>query len=550
MLEGCTTWPDELAARYRAEGAWRGETLWRLIEEAAGRWPERVALVSGEERITYRGLRDRALRLAGGLSALGLRPLDRVVFQLGNGTAFVETFLALMRLGVIPVMAMPVHRQAELLHFLRHSRAVGYVLPDVVKDFDFRPMAEELRAALPALRHVIVAGQPGPGQRALDELRSAGGEPPALGPDPAEVALMLLSGGTTAMSKLIPRTHEDYALNARLCGRAAGMGEDTVFMAVLPLAHNYNLASPGILATFQAGGRVVLAPRGDPDTIFGLVERERVTVIASVVPLVVQWVGSDAPERYDLSSLRVVQNGGARLAPELRRRIRTRLRCTPQEIYGTAEGLINMTRLDDPDDLLLESSGAPVSELDEIKVLGPGDREVPDGEPGELVVRGPYTIRAYYDAPEANARAFTADGFYRMGDVVRKRGRYVWAEGRKGDLINRGGEKISVEEVENLVLRFPKVRSVAVVAMPDPLFGERACAFVIPRDEAAPPTLKELTGFLGTCGIAKFKWPERLEVVREFPVSPVGKILRRKLRESIEQKLVRESSAIARGATT
>lgn len=550
MLEGCTTWPDELAARYRAEGAWRGETLWTLIEEAAGRWPERVALVAGEERITYRGLRDRALGLAGGLSALGLRPLDRVVFQLGNGTAFVETFLALMRLGVIPVMAMPVHRQAELLHFLRHSRAVGYVLPDVVKDFDFRPMAEELRAALPALRHVIVAGQPGPGQRALDELRSAGGEPPALRPDPAEVALMLLSGGTTAMSKLIPRTHEDYALNARLCGRAAGMGEDTVFMAVLPLAHNYNLASPGILATFQAGGRVVLAPRGDPDTVFGLVERERVTVIASVVPLVVQWVGSDAPERYDLSSLRVVQNGGARLAPELRRRIRTRLRCTPQEIYGTAEGLINMTRLDDPDDLLLESSGAPVSELDEIKVLGPGDREVPDGEPGELVVRGPYTIRAYYDAPEANARAFTADGFYRMGDVVRKRGRYVWAEGRKGDLINRGGEKISVEEVENLVLRFPKVRSVAVVAMPDPLFGERACAFVIPRDEAAPPTLKELTGFLGTCGIAKFKWPERLEVVREFPVSPVGKILRRKLRESIEQKLVRESSAIARGATT
>lgn len=549
MLEGCTPWPEELARRYRAEGAWRGETLWDLLEVAARRWPERVALVAGEERLTYLGLRERALRLAGGLSELGLRPLDRVVFQLGNGTAFVETFFALMRLGVIPVMAMPAHRQAELLHFLRHSRAVGYVLPDVVKDFDFRPMAEELRATLPALRHVVVAGQPGPGQRALDELRAAGGDPPALLPDPAEVALMLLSGGTTAMSKLIPRTHQDYALNARLCGRAAGMGEDTVLLAVLPLAHNYNLASPGILATFQAGGRVVLAPRGDPDTVFGLVERERVTVIASVVPLVVQWLGSDAPERYDLSSLRVVQNGGARLAPELRRRIQARLRCTPQEIYGTAEGLINMTRLDDADDLLLESSGAPVSELDEIKVLGAGDREVPDGEPGELVVRGPYTIRAYYDAPEANARSFTPDGFYRMGDVVRKRGRYLWAEGRKGDLINRGGEKISVEEVENLVLRFPKVRSVAVVAMPDPVFGERACAFVIPRDAAAPPTLQELTGFLGTCGIAKFKWPERLEVVGEFPVSPVGKILRRKLRERIEQKLAREAGDAVRGAT-
>ncbi len=553
MLEGCKPWPDELARRYAEQGAWRGETLWGLLDTAAARWPDRVALVSAEERLTYRELRDRALRLAGGLSALGLRPLDRVVFQLGNSTDFVEAFFALMRLGVIPVMALPVHRQAEVLHFLRHSGAVGYVIPEAMKGFDFRAMAEELRAAVPTLRHVIVAGEPGPGQRSLAALAAGAVEPGPL-PHPAEVALMLLSGGTTAMSKLIPRTHDDYALNARLCGHAAGMGEGTVFMAILPLAHNYNLASPGILATFQAGGRVVLAPRGDGDTVFGLVERERVTVIAAVVPLVVQWLGSDAAERYDLSSLKVVQNGGARLAPELRKRLRARLRCTPQEVYGTAEGLINMTRLDDPDDMLLESSGAPVSELDEIKVLGPGDREVPDGEPGELVVRGPYTIRAYYDAPQANAKAFTPDGFYRMGDVVRKRGRYVWAEGRKGDLINRGGEKISVEEVENLVLRFPKVRSVAVVAMPDPVFGERACAFVIPRDEVEPPTLKELTGFLVTCGIAKFKWPERLEVVAEFPVSPVGKILRRKLRESIEQKLARESNAQTdphpRGATT
>jgi 2,3-dihydroxybenzoate-AMP ligase len=541
MLPGCEFWPDEQARRYREQGAWRDETLWDLLESAAATWPDRVALVHGEERISYRELRDRALRLAGGLSAIGLQPLDRVVFQLGNTPAFVEAFFALMRLAVIPVMALPAHRRAELLHFLRHSGAKGYVAPDVVKDFDFRPMAEELRAAVPALEHVVVAGEARPGQRSIAELASLGAPVPPPAATPAEVALMLLSGGTTAMSKLIPRTHMDYALNARLCGRAAEMTGDTVFMAVLPLAHNYNLASPGILATFQVGGRVVLAPRGDAETVFGLVERERVTLIAAVVPLIIQWLSSDAPDRYDHSSLEAVLNGGARLAPELRRRVRERLRCFPQEDYGTAEGLINMVRRGDPEELVLESSGAPVSELDEIKVLGPDDREVPDGERGELVVRGPYTIRGYYENPEANARAFTADGFYRMGDVVRKRGRHVWAEGRKGDLINRGGEKISVDEVENLVLRFEKVRSVAVVAMPDPVFGERACAFVIPRDAARPPTLQELKGFLETCDVAKFKWPERLEVVSEFPVSPVGKILRRKLRESIEQKLARET---------
>jgi 2,3-dihydroxybenzoate-AMP ligase len=154
----------------------------------------------------------------------------------------------------------------------------------------------------------------------------------------------------------------------------------------------------------------------------------------------------------------VVQNGGARLAPELRRRLREQLGCTPQEIYGTAEGLINMTRLDDPNDLLLESSGAPVCDEDEIRVVDDAGHDVPDGEPGELVTRGPYTIRGYYNAPEKNAEAFLPGGWYRMGDIVRKQGRHVFTEGRRKDMINRGGEKISCEEVENLILTHPKVR--------------------------------------------------------------------------------------------
>src|SRR4030095_8136878 len=175
-------------------------------------------------------------------------------------------------------------------------------------------------------------------------------------------------------------------------------------------------------ATLHAAGAAVIAPGTDIESTFELVERERVSVIASVVPLISNWLNSDVPKRFDRASLKVVQNGGARLAPELRTRLREQFGCTPQEIYGTAEGLINMTRLDDSDALLLESSGAPVSEYDEIKVLDDEDSEVPDGEPGELVTRGPYTIRGYYNAPEKNAEAFTRDGFYRMGDIVRKRG--------------------------------------------------------------------------------------------------------------------------------
>jgi 2,3-dihydroxybenzoate-AMP ligase len=427
-------------------------------------------------------------------------------------------------------------------HFLNASGARAYVIADRIGDFDYRDMAEQLRAEAPELRNVIVVGDARPGQQAYAELlRNGDFEPPAVQVDPAEVGTMLLSGGTTSMSKLIPRTHQDYVLNARLCGRAAGFGEDTVFMAILPLGHNYNLASPGMLATLLHGGTVVLSPSTQPDDIFAAVQRARVTHIAAVVPLIAGWLAGDFEQRYDLSSLRVVQNGGARLAPELRARLRERFGVVPQEIYGTAEGLINMTRLDDPDELLLHSSGAPVCDDDEIKVLDDEGRELPDGEPGELVTRGPYTICGYYDAPEKNAEAFTPDGFYRMGDIVRKQGRHVFAEGRRKDFVNRGGEKISCEEIENLMFAHPKIKSAALVAMPDPLFGEKACAFVVTHP-GERLSFDELVAFLRGRQIASFKLPERLEVVSELPVSPVGKILKRQLRETIALKLQQEQA--------
>jgi 2,3-dihydroxybenzoate-AMP ligase len=335
-------------------------------------------------------------------------------------------------------------------------------------------------------------------------------------------------------------------LNSRLCGRAGGFGEDTVFMAILPLGHNYNLASPGMLGTFYYGGTLVLAPSGDAAEVFPLVARERVTAIAAVVPLISNWLNAPLPAGCDLSSLKVIQNGGARLAPELRARLRERFGCLPQEIYGTAEGLINMVPLDAPDETLLHSSGEPVCADDEIRVIDDAGRDVPDGMQGELATRGPYTIHGYYRAPDKDAEAFTPEGFYRMGDIVRKLGRTIFTEGRKKDLINRGGEKISCEEVENLIVAHPKVKAVTLVAMPDPVFGEKACAFVIAK-EGQSLDFAELIAFLRRQNIASFKLPERLELVREFPLSPVGKILKRQLREAIAEKMAAEQ---ADGPTT
>src|SRR5262245_31184261 len=542
MLKGCVPWPEELARRYVDAGLWEGVTVAEMIERTARRLPGKTAVIYGETRMTYEELVRSAKRLARGLSSFGLQPQDRVVVQLPNGVEFVSLYLALNYVGVIPVMALRAHRHAEIRHFIRSSAAVAYFIADRVGAFDYRPMAADMVAEFPFLRHVVVAGEPGPNQIAFHTLSVSGPADDGLldqrRPDPSEVSTMLLSGGTTSLSKLIPRTHNDYVYNARVCAEVAGFSADTVFMAMLPLAHNYNLACPGMLGAFRAGGTLVIAGSMDADEVFTTLARERVTDMAAVVPLITTWLNDGVATRFDVSSLQVVQNGGARLPPELRVRLRREFGCTPQEIYGTAEGLINMTRLTDGDDLLLESSGAPVSDWDEIAVLDDQDRAVPDGEPGELVTRGPYTIRGYYNAADINdinAQAFTAEGFYRMGDIVRKRRRYVYTEGRRKDLINRGGEKISCDEVENLIFGLRQVRQVSVVAMADPVFGEKACACVVLQAGTAL-TFDELIAHLRAQQIAAFKLPERLEVMTSFPISPVGKILKRELRDIVAQR--------------
>ena len=549
MLHGCVPWPEDLARRYRERGYWGDVTIGEQFDASVARWGDREALVSGSERLSYGELGARIDRLAAGLARSGLRPLDRVVMQLPNIPEFVYVYYALAKIGVIPVMAMRPHRHTEIRHFARSSGAVAWFIPGPFGNFDFPAMADEVRPDCPTLQQVFVAGEPRPGQVALRPLIEAPrdeGETRAtlqrLRPAADEVALMLLSGGTTALPKLIPRTHNDYAYNAAQCARVAGFSERTVLMAVLPLAHNYNLSSPGIMGTFACGGKVVLAPSPDAETVFPIVERERVTVIAAAVPLVANWLNSPVPKRHDTSSLQVIQNGGARLAHQLHQRVRDELRATPQEIYGTAEGLISMVRTDGSAEEIFDSSGVPVCPDDEIKVVDDNDNEVPDGEPGELLTRGPYTIRGYYNNAEKNREAFTADGFYRMGDIVRKRGRHLYTEGRRKDLINRGGEKISCDEIENYIFAHPKVKTATLVAMPDEVFGEKACAFVIPKP-GETLSFDELIAFLRAQKIASFKLPERLEVRSEFPLSPAGKILKRTLREEITAKLAQEKAA-------
>jgi 2,3-dihydroxybenzoate-AMP ligase len=546
MLDGVVRFPPEFAARYRAKGYWEDRSLRDTFDEAFKRYAGRVAIIDGEGSATYAEVDERATRLALNLLDEGLKPRDRVVVQLPNVVEFAYLYFALQKIGCIPIMALPTHRYREMSQFAELSGAVACVTLDRAKDFDYRDLVRRIRQATPTLRLGIILGDAPPGFLSLKEMverpsRSTLDDLKSISIDPEDPAVFQLSGGTTGVPKLIPRSHNDYVYNSKTASAVTGVADNEVFLDALPLAHNLPLACPGLQGYLLHGGKFVLSNSTRSEDIFALIERHRVTHMAVVPALLIRLINDPVIAKFDLSSLRVIQSGGQRLQPEVRRRTKELIpSVTVQENFGMAEGMLMFVRFDDPEDVRMETVGRPLSPDDEVRLVDDDDREVAPGEVGELLARGPYTLRGYFGAPEYNARAFTSEGFYRSGDLMRRHpsGNYV-VEGRKKDLINRGGEKISAEEIENLILTHPAVQNVACVPMPDPILGERMCAYVILR-RGGSLTLQDLVAFLLDQEIAKHKLPERLEIVGEFPLSPFGKVSKKDLTERITQQLKSE----------
>ncbi|MFF5128553.1 (2,3-dihydroxybenzoyl)adenylate synthase [Streptomyces syringium] len=535
-------YPAEFAERYRAAGWWRGETFGQMLRERALNHPDRVAIVDpagAGRRWTYGELDDRADRLAAGFLARGIAKGDRVVVQLPNVAEFFEVIFGLFRIGALPVFALPAHRETEIRYFCEFTEAAAYVIADTSGGFDYRDLATKVRAEVPTLRHVFVVGEPGE-HTALADLESETREPGTVvdGPAPGDLAFLQLSGGSTGVPKLIPRTHDDYIYSLWGSNEHCGVDENSVYLCALPAAHNFPLSSPGTLGALYAGARVVLAPQPSPDVAFPLIEREGVTITGLVPPLALVWTEAAPSSPHDLGSLEVLLVGGAKFSEEAARRVRPALGCTLQQVFGMAEGLVNYTRLDDPEETIVTTQGRPISPDDEIRVVDDEDNDLPVGATGHLLTRGPYTIRGYWRAPEHNAKSFTADGFYRTGDVVRlTETGHIVVEGRAKDQINRGGEKVAAEEIENHILAHPAVHDVAVVSMPDDYLGERTCAYIVLREGAEPLKSIAVKKFVRERGLAAYKVPDRVEFVEEFPQTGIGKVSKKDLRAAIAARL-------------
>lgn len=550
---GAVSWPAEVAARYVAEGYWEGRTLTEPIYAAAAAAPDSIAVVDGALRLSFSELVERVDGAALRLRTLGLCPDDRVVLQLPNCWEFVVLALACLRLGVIPVMGLTAHRRHEMTFLAEHAEARAIAVPDVLKDFDHQAMAQQIAGELGCVERVLVAGDDvRPGSVDLRALCQPAADPVAAraeldrtAPDSRSVALMLLSGGTTGLPKLIPRTHDDYGCYVRSTGEICQLDSDAVSLVLLPLGHSMALGMN--LAVLRAGGRLVLGSSPAPPEVFGVIEAEQVTISAVVPAIAHRWLEHrESDTSHDLGSMRMLLVGGARPADHVARGIAPTLARALQQGYGMAEGLVCLTRPDDPVEVALHTQGRPITAADELLVVDESGEAVPVGEVGVLLTRGPCTPRGYYRAPEYNARAFV-DGWLRTGDIVRQRadGNLV-IEGRDKDMINRGGEKVSAEEVESFAYQLAGVRLAAAVAMPDDELGERVCLYVVPRADAVV-RLTDVRELMNAEGVARFKLPERLVLVDSLPHTNIGKVDKKALRADIADRMAAERGLLPAG---
>jgi 2,3-dihydroxybenzoate-AMP ligase len=269
-LEGVVPYPPEFCARYRARGYWEGRTMADFFDAIVKQFADRIAFLADGEYITYRTLALKVERLALHLLKLGVQPLDRFVMQLPNQAEFVYFYFALQKVGAIPVMAMSSHRYNEIDQFVRLSQAVGYAIPERVGDFEFVELAERIQRENPFLRWVFVSGAATlPGSISpSDLLQTESGLSPVqlteITIDPTVPALFQLSGGTTGIPKLIPRTHNDYIYNTKIAMHFNDVRADNTLLLVLPMAHNFPLACPGIQGFMLRGARTIIAGSSRP----------------------------------------------------------------------------------------------------------------------------------------------------------------------------------------------------------------------------------------------------------------------------------------------
>jgi cyclohexanecarboxylate-CoA ligase/acyl-CoA synthetase len=508
-------------------GYWRAETLRDWLEARVRERPGHDALRQGGRRVSWAELARLVRAFERGLDGLGIRKGDVVAVQLPNIVEFVVAYLAIAGRGALmQTLHMP-YRAAELETLLGHSGAVASVVMAQAKDYAAAELMLGLRPKLPALRHVIAVGAPPSGAHGFAE-PVASGEPAPVELSGRDPFLLLYTSGTTSAPKGVPHAYQALLANARLSAQALDLGPEDVLLSAAPFTHLYGLFTCNLaLAT---GATTLLLPAFTPPDFAALMHTAKPTAAFAAPAHVAACFAQKLFDGKDLSSLRYLQMSGSAVPPALARAFEPLMRGGKvMQLWGMTELQAGAyTRLADAEPVRAETTGGP-SPGTELRVVRDDASIAAPGEEGELQVRGASVFAGYLNDPAATRAAFTPDGWFRTGDLATMDAAgNTRLAGRTKDIVNRGGVKFNPLDVETLLLGHPAVDQAAIVPMPDPVLGEKACLFVTLKP-GATLTLGEVTGWLGAAQVSKVKWPERLEIVDAMPLTPTRKIMKGQL---------------------
>lgn len=488
---------------------------------------------------SYQQVAEQVEYLIGGLRSVGIGPRDVVIVQLPNWTAFLIVHLALSAIGAVTATIPIVYRSRELKQVVQSTGATMVIVPSRFRDFDYVAMAKDVQADAPALRHVMAVGgdeQSASSKEVLSYEALVAQEHTApwddLKPGLDDLTALGFTSGTTGNLKAaMYSTRVLDATNAGLRDRYGLSEEDRAF-ACSPLGHAVGFTH-ALRMTLTTGSAIVMMDKWGCGEALAMIATHRCTYMAAATPFLNDMVYHPSLADHDrLRSLRLFLCGGATIPRQLMKDARERMPHTfTSPLWGMTEcGGVTTCPLDAPEEKLFTTDGLPCGGM-ELKVVDGTGAALAPGQEGELMARGPMMTLGYYRQPELTAESYLKDGFFRTGDLARlDADGYVRITGRIKDLIIRGGVNIAPAEIEDVLFKHPRVASVAVVGSPDARLGERICAYVV-LSNGGELGLGEVQRWMKEAGVAQQKWPERIEVVPQLPMTTSGKVQKFILRE-------------------
>lgn len=525
-LQDMVTTPERRSA-YRKAGLWTDETLSRRLAANAGRAPDRVAVIDSAtgRSSTYAELNRDADRVVGYLSAvLGVRPGDVVAVQLPNWYETVAVHLGVLRLGAVLNPMLPIYREREMAHMLATAATRVLITPATYRNHDHAAMAERLREAVPTLCHVLTVappGQPGSQPPFWAEADTAG----ASGQDACAVSELLFTSGTESTPKAIMHTEETAGAGVRLAAQALRISDGDVVWMPSPIGHSTGF-NFGVRMAVHHGLPIVLQDRWDAQAAVALIARYRVSYTVAATTFLADLVRAAREKPVDLASLRLFCSGGAPVPAPLIEQAEA-VGVPVLRLYGSTEVLV--ATVNRPRSPLAKRTGTDGYPLDSVEVEVRTDGRAARNEPGEIYVRSPSGCVGFFADPERTATTFDEQGWIATGDLgVLDHEGYLTIVGRRKEIIIRGGLNVAPRELEELIGELPQVSAVAVVPLPHARLGEIGCACVVLAAGAAL-TLDEVLVHLNVRGVARYKHPERLEILDKLPTTPTGKIQKHEL---------------------